>query len=1083
MIGVQAQTDVTAQYITNADFSSTDGWTANQSTQFNAIGNGLIGTYQVNSGVAATVDDNHPATAYCLGFQSRWSTNYSYYTQETAELPAGYYRLTFDVQNTNSGTTSCIYDNFFSVTVGADKYIDSHYRFRKTEWMAANTDWTTHTIYFRVKMPQAVTVSLGYGQATNNYGNTATPYIYVSNLKLEQFSSKPEGVFAIDKTGLITNNDMTANVNGWSSTTGAQNQARATNQTGDFRGGFYENWNGSAYTGKMYQTLSGVPAGVYELSLCAFVNTYGDGETQYIYAGSATAGLTQGAPTQYTVTNIEVPAGTLEIGFEQTKATANWCGIDYATLTKIGDPDLSTLVEAYETALANAKAFDQTQTMSATWKAALNTTISTYDEGKVDEEDQDALETAIAALESALAVAEKSVASYAVIAAGSVPDNSVEGWVCENPQGIHVNTWSVEGNSDGSGMTTPFIENWVGKGSYLGAGRVYYQLQALEPGEVYYAQALVRSYNEANSDAPNGPDFFVNDAVTSLSVAGTTFTYNGMSGIYATLGSQATVGEDGTLTLGVEIADDRNYNWVAFKSVKIQELSAAYNEAVAAAEALEGQIPAAAYNNLMDEIAGYSTVTIENIENINAAVATYSALKSPYAEFYTLKAKADVLVAVANDNPTANATLADAITAQAAAVEAATTAEGINTATSTLKTAMTTYVGLANPVGDGSKFDCTFLMTNPDVTSFASWTSYTDVPGWGSDQSDGNRQVMHNDGVACVKGNAFFEYWSETPKANGLFALYNTVEDLPEGTYEINCYALATANGYAEASVSKVYFYANDTEGSLISSDVLTQASISFVNNAEQDVKIGLKPMTGNTFRWMGIGYVELYKVPAKTYTVDEEEDWDYTAEGAGDVTLNRTIKVGINTLVLPFSMTQAEVESTFGEDSKVYVVSSYNTDNENITFDTHDGISANLPCLLKATVAGTSYEIEGRTITAATSAAPALVLESVSMIGGYNATNDIAANSYNYVISGDKIYFADVALTMKGTRAYIKTASSNPGARELIMILDDDPTAINSIEASEEAGALKDGKYFINGRFVIVNNGLVFGANGQLLK
>ena len=71
----------------------------------------------------------------------------------------------------------------------------------------------------------------------------------------------------------------------------------------------------------------------------------------------------------------------------------------------------------------------------------------------------------------------------------------------------------------------------------------------------------------------------------------------------------------------------------------------------------------------------------------------------------------------------------------------------------------------------------------------------------------------------------------------------------------------------------------------------------------------------------------------------------------------------------------------------------------------------------------------------------------------------------------------------MKGTRAYIKTASSNPGARELVMILDDEVTAISAIEASGEAGALKDGKYFINGRFVIVNNGLVFGANGQLLK
>ena len=867
-----AQTDVTSTYLTNADFSSTDGWTVNQSAQYNAIGNGLIGSYQVNSGTAATIDENHSATAYCFGFQSRWSTNYSYYTQTTKELPAGYYSLTFDVQNTNSGTTSCVYDNLFSVTVGSDKYIDSDYRFKKTEWMSANTSWTTHTINFRVKSAQAVTISLGYGQAGNNYGNTATPYIYVRNLKLTQLTAKP-AILAIDKTSLIKNNDFDINVSDWTSTTGAQNKARATNQTGDFRGGFYENWHPSAYTGKMYQTVTGLPTGVYELSICSFVQTYGDGETQYIYAGSAKAGLTTGTPTQYTVTNVEVTDGTLEIGFEQTVATSQWCGIDYATLTKIADPDLSAFVTSYETALSNAKTkAATTEKISATVLAALNTTITNYDEGKVDEEDADAMETATTALINATNAANTSIASYAVIASGTVSTSSLDGWTCTNSNTFHINTWSTEGNSDGSNMTTPFIENWVGKGYYLGEGTFSYTLEGLEPGEVYYAQALIRSYNEANSDAPNGPNFFINDTDIDLTEAGSTFTYNNMSGIYATLSGAATVGVDGKLTLGAKIASNANYNWVAFKNVSIQSMDNAFNAAVAKVTALEGTIPTAAYNtayavvtansgaNYPTTAAGFETA----IAAIEAAATSASVFVAPYASFQTLKTSANALVAVENNNSDANSTLASAISAQNTAVEAATTADAITTATSTLKTAMITYVGAADPT-KGNRFDCTFMITTPDLTSL--WTGAWNVTpaGWATEQTGGNFQVMQNNTVDAEDGThkVFIEYYYLNGGAtwgNDKFNVY-TALTLPIGTYEMSCYAFAKEEHHSsENPVPAVYFYANDTQGSLVNSSKLTEQSISFINDAEQEVKIGLKPLTGNTYNWMGIGYVELYK-------------------------------------------------------------------------------------------------------------------------------------------------------------------------------------------------------------------------------
>ena len=85
-----AQTDVTNTYITNADFSSTDGWTQEHpSGTYWALGNGLIGTYAVANDKKSTTDDTHLATEYCLGMQCRWRSNYANFTQTTSTLLSG----------------------------------------------------------------------------------------------------------------------------------------------------------------------------------------------------------------------------------------------------------------------------------------------------------------------------------------------------------------------------------------------------------------------------------------------------------------------------------------------------------------------------------------------------------------------------------------------------------------------------------------------------------------------------------------------------------------------------------------------------------------------------------------------------------------------------------------------------------------------------------------------------------------------------------------------------------------------------------------------------------------------------------
>ena len=467
---------------------------------------------------------------------------------------------------------------------------------------------------------------------------------------------------------------------------------------------------------------------------------------------------------------------------------------------------------------------------------------------------------------------------------------------------------------------------------------------------------------------------------------------------------------------------------------------------------------------------------------INGYISSLTQAISVFNYWLKIKAAALSLINVPTDNNDANATLEDVYNTQENRIqnaELSTVPNVVPEATILLKTAMTTYVDVANPVGDGAKFDCTFLMTNPDVSDFATWAGVDDVDGWYSDYTDGNRNVMHNNDVACDKGNAFFEYWSENAKSDGKFALYNLVENLSKGTYTINCYAVATANGVQGATNSAVYFYANDTEGSLISADVLTEATISFVNNSKQNVKIGLKPMTGNQFRWMGIGYLELYKVPAQTFTVNENVAYDTTQEGAGDVTLTRTILANTwNTIWLPFSMTEDDLKATFGNDVEIAEFSEIpNTAIEGqstIEFNkmTTPTISAIKPVLLKTSTASNgNYMIEGRTVVAGT---PTIKGTNFSFFGTTEASATIAEG--DYFIANDKLWMSKGTTTIKGTRAYIKAQGA--GARIMNFFIDgNETTAIENVEQ----GTITTGKvYNLNGQEVKSAQKGIFIQNGR---
>jgi len=132
---------------------------------------------------------------------------------------------------------------------------------------------------------------------------------------------------------------------------------------------------------------------------------------------------------------------------------------------------------------------------------------------------------------------------------------------------------------------------------------------------------------------------------------------------------------------------------------------------------------------------------------------------------------------------------------------------------------------------------------------------------------------------------------------------------------------------------------------------------------------------------------------------------------------------------------------------------------------------------ILKGT-ANTVYEIP-------TSKDEATALTGNLLVGcPYRTTIGTDANKYVLVKNGDTMEFqslADHGATMPTGKAYLNAGTSS-GAR-LTIVFDEGTSAIKDMDASIKHGVLVEGKFFEEGKMVIVKNGMKFNANGQKIK
>lgn len=186
----------------------------------------------------------------------------------------------------------------------------------------------------------------------------------------------------IDKTSFIANPTM-EDTSGWTSIDGVQNRATHTNvTTGAYTAETlpaYEHWNPGAFTGKFYQTITGLPNGLYKLQAAVMGDQEpaAEGTGLYLYANDSKTPVTSNIPAYYNVF-AEVTDGTIEIGWTAEIKHSQWISSDSYSLLYYGNKGEATYNGAVAGLVnANLANFDGREAeMTAgtidTYKATLN---------------------------------------------------------------------------------------------------------------------------------------------------------------------------------------------------------------------------------------------------------------------------------------------------------------------------------------------------------------------------------------------------------------------------------------------------------------------------------------------------------------------------------------------------------------------------------------------------------------------------------------------------------------------------------------------------------------------------------------
>lgn len=417
-----------------------------------------------------------------------------------------------------------------------------------------------------------------------------------------------------DFTLAITNPSFEDGFSGWTSNgLGAQ-----TNTSFQLKDGnaYVESWQPNG-TKSVKQTITGLPAGVYNLS----VGVLARGVTSAkIYAAGVEKAITIGGNAYTESVEFACDANAdIEIGFEGTGtgAGSSWLALDNFKLTLVsaGLPDVTAVTGKMNATVAQAQtdaidAYNAGKTVAGynaaqAAIAAAQASVNAYAAAAAAIAAAKALQTnnnfvttaaattfagAIAAIETQYN--ENTLTNDDATAAGTTLGVVAVGWhsaatntqasnymISTWPGTLTVNDWSVEGESDGSNFLVPFFQDWIADGESLATKKLTGTLTGLENG-LYEVSAWVRVRAKDETSAADATgitmdvngggegDYAAIDVTEGTQVGSTQF----QLGNYTAQG----LVKDGNLSLNFNVNDGNNISWLSFKNIsytKVRDLT------------------------------------------------------------------------------------------------------------------------------------------------------------------------------------------------------------------------------------------------------------------------------------------------------------------------------------------------------------------------------------------------------------------------------------------------------------------------------------------------------------------------------
>lgn len=422
---VSAVEDVTAQYLTNADFEggydkdapaitpkedraiyTPDGWTVERTgddewdlscLQSDDLANSSFSAYES----FANPTESMGTKAYWA--RLRWVVGSGLKLYQNVTLPKGWYRLSADAQTYAAGNSN-------SVHIFAGENV------AKIANTGKSDNWGNRSLVF---YSDGTEMAVGFEMVHAAADELIAAF---DNFKLESLG---DDAFSVENPSpnIVANGEFGDGgasrfvwTNGFEQ---KQNFGEVGNQAG-FTGAGLECWAPNASLGKLYHTIYNLPAGIYQLKMKAFGRqnpATAEQENLFIYAGSdrtqVISETEEAAAEEYTVTTT-FAGGDLEIGLEQPEnAVSRWVAIDDVELVYMGpatnDAAFATLTQSLEAAnslLDEKMGVAALEGLNAAIAAAKDITSSS----EVDD-----INAAKVNVDAAVAVAKTSVAKYAAL--------------------------------------------------------------------------------------------------------------------------------------------------------------------------------------------------------------------------------------------------------------------------------------------------------------------------------------------------------------------------------------------------------------------------------------------------------------------------------------------------------------------------------------------------------------------------------------------------------------------------------------------------------------------------------------------